>query len=262
MSRYLRLFLKNSALRLSSEMAYKWNFWVKTFAVALGDLIGPVLILLIYSTTSGIQGWSLAEFILFQGTLTLVIGFSHVFFTLIGVQTIDMVRHGKFDAALIKPYNPLLYLSFTSFDWDGLAEIFVGLALLTWSFITLGIVIFSWNFVLYLFLIALALVLFYSLVVMISSLAFLLVKSWALFALFFRTIDFARYPLDIYGQGLRVLFTFFLPLGVASFYPAKALLDGIELTIVLYLMLSMSIFLAISLVLWHFAMKKYSSAGG
>ena len=195
MSRYLKLFAKTSALRLSSEMAYKWNFWVKTFAVALGDLIGPILILLIYSSTSGIQGWSFAEFILFQGTLTFVIGFSHVFFTLIGVQTIDMVRHGKFDMVLVKPYNPLFYLSFTSFDWDGLAEIFVGLALLVWSFIALGVVIFSWNFVLYLFLIALALVLLYSIVVMICSLAFLLVKSWALFALFFKTVNYIIAPI-------------------------------------------------------------------
>ena len=125
MNRYFRLFAKSTALRLSSEMAYKWNFWIKTFAIIVGDFIGPLFILLIYTTTSGIEGWTFPEFILFQGTLIFVIGFSHVFFSFIGVQVIDMVRMGKFDAILVKPYNPLLYLTFSTFIYASLASLFI-----------------------------------------------------------------------------------------------------------------------------------------
>tara|TARA_Y100000310_G_scaffold345379_1_gene464295 strand:+ start:2812 stop:3600 length:789 start_codon:yes stop_codon:yes gene_type:complete len=262
MSRHWNLFVRTSSLRLSAEMAYKLNFWIKSLAITLSDFIGPLFILLIYTTTSGIEGWTFPEFILFQGTLIFAMGFSHVFFAFIGVQVIDMVRLGKFDSVLVKPYNPLVYLTLSSFDWDGLGELLVGFALLVWAFIVLGITVFSWNFLVYLFVVLLALLFFYSIIVTICALSFLLIKSWALFALFFRTMDFAKYPLDIYGSGLRVLFTFFLPLGVASFYPAKALLEGLSGWTVLQLTISVGIIFGISLILWHFAMKKYSSAGG
>lgn len=262
MNKYWKLLTRTTALRLSTEMAYKWNFWIKSVAIILGDFIGPLFIMLIYTTTTGIEGWTFPQFILFQGTLIFITGFSHVFFVFIAVQVIDMVKLGKFDSVLVKPYNPLAYLTFSSFDWDGLGELFVAMVLLVWAFIALGITIFSWNFVIYLFIALLGLLFIYSIIIIISALSFLLVKSWALFALFYRTMDFAKYPLDIYGSGLRILFTFFLPLGVASFYPAKALLEGLGGLLILQLTISVGVIFGISLVLWHFAMRKYSSAGG
>ena len=103
---------------------------------------------------------------------------------------------------------------------------------------------------------------YYSIIVMISALSFLVVKSWGIFSLLWRSMDFIRYPLDIYSLPLRYLFTFFLPLGLASFYPAKALLGEISWLFVGEMVLVVGVFFGLSLVLWHFAMKKYNSAGG
>ena len=208
--KYLNLFKKTFALELSSEMAYKGNFFIKSLGLILADFIGPLVILLIYTNSSGIRGWGFEEFILFQGTFVLVTGLSH--FLLLGLpfQVIENVREGTFDKILIKPFNPLIYLSFTSIDLEGLAEVLAGLSLVIWGFIKLDILIVSFNTLLYIFLILVAFIFLYAAFVLMSAMAFLFVKSFGLFDLFFKIIDVARYPLNIYEGGMRFIFTFLL----------------------------------------------------
>jgi ABC-2 type transport system permease protein len=247
---------------LSADMAYKWNFIIKMVAIFFMDLIGPIVILLIYSNTSGISGWSFEQFILFQGILIFVIGIGQTFFLRVGYEVVYMVQHGKFDTILIKPFRPLVQLTLTSLDWEFMPEIFVGLGLMSWAFVKLGLDFFTMNTVMFVVLVVLGLFVYFSLIVIVSSLSFLVVKSWGLFSLLWRTIDFVRYPLDIYSLPLRYLFTFFLPLGLASFYPAKALMGEVGWLFVGEMVLVVGAFFGLSLVLWHFAMKKYTSAGG
>ncbi len=260
--RHLRYFFKMCGMILSSDMAYKWNFIIKMVAIVFMDLIGPLVILLIYSTTSGIAGWSFEQFILFQGILTFVIGIGQTFFLHIGYDVMDMVQHGKFDTVLVKPFRPLVQLTLSSLDWEFVPEIFVGIALMVWAFVKLGLPVFALNTLMFLILMILGIIVYYSIIVLISSLAFLVVKAWGLFSLLWRSMDFVRYPLDIYSLPLRNLFTFFLPLGLASFYPAKALFGEVSWLFVGEMVLVVGAFFGISLILWHFAMKKYSSAGG
>ena len=121
MNKYLTLLKKNFAMELSSEMAYKANFFIKCLSLIIGDLVGPLVILLIYTTTSGIPGWSLYQFILFQGILTLVFGLGHALLIVMPFTVMEEVQEGTFDKILIKPFNPLLYLTFTSTDIEGFA---------------------------------------------------------------------------------------------------------------------------------------------
>ncbi len=90
----LKIIKRAMILRISEDLAYKWNFFIKFIAVMLQDFIGPLVILLIYTTTAGIPGWSFHEFILFQGTLTLVLGLGHLFAVMIPVEVMHNVRQG------------------------------------------------------------------------------------------------------------------------------------------------------------------------
>ncbi|MBU2634525.1 MAG: ABC-2 family transporter protein [Nanoarchaeota archaeon] len=259
---YLTLFKKTFALELSSEMAYKWNFFIKSLGLIFADLIGPIIILLIYTYSSGIPGWKFEEFILFQGTFILVNGLAHTLLFGLPFQVIRSVQQGTFDKVLIKPFNPLLYLSFSSIDIEGIAEVLAGLGLIIWAFVKLGIIVFSWNTLLFLFLILLAFVFLYATFVLMSSLAFLFVKSFGLFDLFFKIIDVARYPLSIYEGGMRFVFTFLIPIGIISFYPVNVLLGGLSIMTLLEILIPVLLFLGFSVFMWNRAIRKYTSAGG
>ncbi|MFH1209842.1 MAG: ABC-2 family transporter protein [archaeon] len=260
--KYLRLFNKTFALELSSEMAYKTNFLIKSLALITADLIGPLVTLLIYNNSSGIPGWSFEEFLLFQGTFVFIMGLSHFSLIMLPYRVIDNVREGTFDKVLIKPYNPLLYLSFTSVDLEGLAEVFAGLFLIVYSFIKLNLILFSFNSLFYIFLVVIGFIFLYSVFVLMSALAFLFVKSFGLFDLFFKIMDVGRYPITIYEGGMRFLFTFIIPIGIVSFYPASVLIRGLNLLTVIEIIIPISLFLIFSIWMWNRAIKKYTSAGG
>lgn len=260
--RYLKLFCKSFALELSSELAYKINFFIKSLGLVVADFVSPVLAILIYNTTLGIPGWNLEQFILFQGTLILVTGLAHFLLIMMPYKIIEEIREGTFDKYLVKPYDTLLFFSFSSIDVEGLAEILAGLVLIVWSMIKLNLTIFSVNFLVYIFLIVLGFLFVYALMVLIASLSFLVIKAEALISLFFRVVDLARYPVQIYGFGFRFFLTFLVPVAVMSTYPASSLVFGIGWKSIVSATIPVIVFLFISVYLWKKAMQKYSSAGG
>ncbi len=259
--KYLRLWAKSFALELSSEMAYKWNFFIKMLALMMADVVGPLVIMFIYTNTPGIPGWSFEEFLLFQGTGILVFGLAHFLLILMPYKVIEMVKEGTFDKVLIKPFDPLLYMTFSSMDLEGIAEVAVGVALVAYSMNAIGVTL-GLNFALYLALVALAFLFQYAMMIMVASLAFLVVKSFALMDLIFKLGDFARYPLNVYDLGLRAMLTFVFPIAVSAFYPVEVLLRGLRPSVMALIAAPVLIFLGVSVMLWKLAMRKYTSAGG
>ena len=258
----LKIVKRAIIMRVSEDLAYKWNFFIKFIAMMLQDFIGPLVILLIYTTTAGIPGWSFYEFILFQGTLTLVFGLGHLFAVMIPVEVMHSVRKGTFDKFLLKPINTLVYLTASAFDWDGLAQILVGVSLIIFAFVKINLTVLSSNFVLYLLLILVGFLFQYAMMILISALTFLWVQSWALLDLFFKLTDFARYPSGIYGGSLQFFLTFLFPIAISAFFPVEVLLRGFNAILLLKVIVPVIAFFIVSLFLWKLAMRKYTSAGG
>ncbi len=102
----------------------------------------------------------------------------------------------------------------------------------------------------------------YAVLIFISSLAFLFVKSWALFDVLFTLSNFARYPLNIYSNSLVIFLTFLFPIAISAFYPVEVLLRGMTFLNLVKVILPVVIAFGISVWFWGMAMKKYSSAGG
>lgn len=174
---------------------------------------------------------------------------------------VENVREGTFDKILTKPFNPLLYLTFSSIDIEGLAEVLTGLILIIWAFLKLNIAV-SINLLIYIIIILIALIFMYSLMIIISSLAFIFIKSFALFELLFKLLDIGRYPMSIYGFEMRIIFTFLIPVAVVSFYPASALLGTLNTIRLFEIIIPVGIFLILSILMWNISIKKYTSAGG
>jgi len=150
----------------------------------------------------------------------------------------------------------------TSWDPEGLGQVLVGLFLMVFSILKMGISLLSINTVVFLFMILLGMLFTYSVVVIIGALAFVFVKSFSLFTLFTSLMDMARYPSTIYEYGMKFFVSFVIPVSVASTMPALALITGLGFWEVVYVTLPVLGFFVFSLLFWGYAMKKYSSAGG
>lgn len=260
--KYLRLWKKTFALAVAEDFAYKWNFLIKAFALVLVDFLGPLVALLIYQSSAGIPGWSFEEFILFTGTVTLVLGIGHTGMYGMPWKIIDAIKNGEFDRFMVKPMNTLAYMSLDAWDLEGFAEVLAGLVLVGWAGMKLAAGITFANILIYIALVLAACLFLYAAMVYIAAMAFLVVKSYGLFDLFFEFTKFSRWPLNIFGVTTRIVFTFIIPLGIAAHYPTTALLHGMKLLAAIEIVLPILVFFALSLLAWKYAMRRHTSAGG
>jgi ABC-2 type transport system permease protein len=241
-------------------MAYKSAFFLKVIGLFLGDAIIPIVSALIYQVSAGIPGWNIYEFILFQGTLIIVIGLWHTLFASLLGETITSVKEGTFDKVLLKPFPSLAYLTAMKFDLEGIGEVLAGIIIVGFAFVKLDL---SFSIIpLYLLFILLGALFEYSLTIFAASFAFIFVKTWRLYEFISALEKFGRYPLGIYNEALRLILTFFIPVAIASYYPASVILGKETLVASLSATIPVVIFFLLSLLCWKYAMKKYGSAGG
>ena len=259
--KYLSLAKRMIKIRLSNAFAYKADFFTIIFAKIIGDLVGPLLALFIYQSTLGIPGWTFEQFILFQGTFILVLGLSVSISADIFWHVFGAIDSGTFDKYLLKPYNSWLFLMALSTNWEGFAEISLGIILITYSIIKLDIAITSIAFIIYLSLIMMGVLFFTSAYTILAAGSIVAVRNEALLNLFHRMLDFARYPLDVYSSAIKFSLTFLFPLAVGSFYPATVLIHGGAGNLAALYLPTIGFFIA-SLAIWHYSIKKHNSAGG
>ncbi len=260
--KFLKLFVKSVGLDIAKEMTYKTNFLIKIVATSFGDIVGPLVTFFIYTNASGIPGWSLHEFILFQGVATLVLGLGKTFFLMMPYEVIEHVLNGEFDKILVKPYNTLLYMTSQSFMTESVPEIIVGLGLITYSVYALHLVVGVSALLLFLSIVLLGCLVQYASMIFIAAIAFIVIRSEALVDFFFKIIEFARYPLNIYTGALQAAFVFVFPIAVIGHFPTEALLRGLSIVQYGTIAIPVLVFFSLSLLTWNWGMKKYSSAGG
>jgi len=72
----------------------------------------------------------------------------------------------------------------------------------------------------------------------------------------------ARFPLDIYREPIRSIFTFVIPVGIMMGFPAKALFSLLSPQFIFLSFVISWILLFLSIKLWQYALMKYQSWGG
>lgn len=249
-------------ITFSKEMAYKTNFLIKMLMLIFLESVGPIISYLIYENTLGIPGWSFEEFILLLGTFTLIINLANFLFLYLPSIVMFYVKKGFLDTLFVKPMNLLAHLTIKSINLEAIAGILTGLVLIIWSFLKLELSLFSINFMFYILLIFIAVIFQFSLIVIMASLTIIFIKITGLYHIYNSLMSIAKYPLIIFNSGLILFFTFIIPIGIAAHYPVTVLLgEGIKL-LTIGAVIIVIIFLFISILLWKYALKKYSSAGG
>lgn len=263
-ARYLKLWLKYILLYFEKIMAYKFHFIASTAAALIFDFTAVLATILVYLNTKGFAGWTFEEFLLLQGTFIFVFSIAHTSFFMLPSEVSDGVRTGQLDKYITKPVNLLAHLTMDSFDKDGILPMFGGLALVVYSLVKLGAQISLFQLLGYFALIFLGLILFYSIAVSVSSIAFMSVKGTSAIAEILYSFEgFSKYPLPVFGNVIAFIMTFILPYGIVAFYPSTVLLNKVvSFWPIIGASLSTLFIFAFSLVLWSKLFKKYQSAGG
>ena len=258
--KYLKLWLAFFRNSLSRDMEFKMNF--------IGDLFidsifyGSMYFFwsIIFSYVDVLGDFNQQAVVIFLIVMYLT---DTVFVFIFGANTFTlnmMVIKGDLDLVLIKPVNPQFFMSFryvSSYAIISFIILFCLLLKLIFDYhghiSILDLSIFGFSFIL-------GILIFYSLEFMISCLVFwyknFSVGGW----LASEVTKYSRRPDSIYkGKFRRIIFTIF-PMAMITSVPARVLIFGPQINLLLLQLMIAIIFLVMSKAIWARGLKYYESA--
>ncbi|MCE7939390.1 ABC transporter permease [bacterium] len=215
------------AAQVRSQMQYKTSFVLEALGSFLGNVAEFAAILIFFQRFETIGGWRVPEVALLYGLVALPFAVVHLFGQ--GLDEFNQhIRQGTFDQMLVRPRTAFLQVLASKFQLRQLGRLGEGLLVLGLALWWLDAwrrwgasewLLAGWTMVG-------GVLFFLGLMVFGATLCFWTVESIeAINILTYGGSEMARYPLHIFGDRLRRLFVYVVPLAFVNYVPTVALLD-------------------------------------
>ncbi len=255
------LYLRYLSINIKSIMVYDIDYLVGIIAMIIKSVVNFCLLLILFQLVDNINGWTFNEMLFLYGFSEISYALWHCCF----IDTITIptyIQTGEFDRFLTKPVNPLFQIMMEAFDEDGWGELFFGIIIMIISIVRLNL--FSWKLLLLPFMCIAACLIFASMSIICSSVAFYTIGNIDLTDNVMDFKEFAKYPMSIFNSTLQIVFTCILPIGFTAYYPSLMFLrnTGINTIVISLITIPVAIvFFILSCKWWNFSLKKYNSSG-
>ena len=255
------------AASIRAQMAYPAGLALMTggsFLVTVVEFIG---VWALFGRFGHIAGWRLGEVALFYGLASVTFAIADAVTRGFDIFGSVFVKTGAFDRLLLRPRAAALQLLGHELRVTRVGRLLLGLLVLA---IAANLSAISWNASnIFLLLATLAggAALFLGILILQATLAFWTVESLEIAnTLTYGGVEAAQYPLDIYSRYFRDFLIFVVPIGCVSYFPVERLLGHPDRMGASNWMLAASpmvgfIFLAVSLGVWRFGVRHYTSTG-
>lgn len=248
-------------VNVAARMAYRGDFFISLVMMLAGDMLVPLVTLLVYRSGASFPGWALHEAILIQAIFTLAKGVAFPFFFGIIWNTLDRVREGTFDLMLIKPRSPLFMSMLSGFDVDDFGRLVSGGVLFGYALAVMPDKPDAFAWLQFAFLFACALVVLFAFSLLCSGLLFKWVGSSRVYDIFDAVTMFGQYPGTLFSKSFLNLLMYVLPIAMLGYLPASALLGRLDGAAWGSAAVCVAL-AAVSWGYWHGMLRQYSSAGG
>jgi viologen exporter family transport system permease protein len=250
---YLRLGVMN-------EMQYRANFFIAIFQSLLAVAVGLIVLALVYSHTTTLNGWTESELLVIVGVQILLGGVIHSTIQPNMQQLVDEVRDGKLDYLLTKPADAQALVSVRKVEiWEAV-DIVSGSAIVVVGALRISHGIGVGNALAFVALLGLGAVLIYCFWMILATGSFWVINLGYLAELFEGVYQTGRWPIGVYPGWLRYSMTYLVPIGFAVTVPAQALTNRLHLATV---GIAIAFAIAIAVVtrwFWRFGLRRYSGA--
>ena len=264
LKRYMKLGWAFFKQNIQEFMADKGNFWIYFVSTLLHQLLFITFISVVFSKIPDIRGWTFHEMLFIYGFYTVVSGLFYSVFAWTLWFPEKYILNNGLDRILTFPAQPYFLVLFEEFG-KSVMEIFsviMGVVVMIYAGFHLNMDFSLWI----LFKLATSavagLLILAGIFTILSAISFW-VKGHAPFVspmMYF--MDFAQYPITIYGNWLRVILTFVIPLGFIGFYPAASVLRFQEYRLLYPCTLAWGIVMFLAgYLLWNHGLKRYESTG-
>lgn len=234
------------------------------FLFMIGKLVrfGMFFLFVFYlvSNTKLLAGYTLAQTIVFYMTYNIIDTISQLLFREV-YRFRQLVISGELDTILVKPYHPFLKILIGGVDVLDIIIAIVYIAIAIFFISQLPTFTFFHIF-LYIALIINALIIATSFHIAVLALGILTTEVDHTILIYRDMTRLGTFPIDIYQQPIRFLFTFVIPIGIMVSIPVKSLLNMLTFPLYAASFGFGIVSLVIALRFWDYALKKYQSWGG
>src|SRR5574344_2052723 len=208
MFRMHRIFISQDFKRM---LEYKGDFLTGVIGFLIAQLFNILFLWIIFSQIPSLMGWSFYEIVFIYGFSLIPKGIDHFFFDNLWSIGYFIVRKGDFDKYLTRPINPLFHVMVEKLQVDALGELLVGVLLLS---TTIPQLVITWSVekvLLTLLVIPFAALIYTSVKIATSAIAFWTKRSGNITYMFYMVNDFAKYPTTIYNNFVKTIITYIIP---------------------------------------------------
>lgn len=223
MRRYFRIFRSFVSTEFQFELEYRTNFLMSIFEMLLVVGTSLAAVLVIFTHTASLNGWSLPQMVALTGVYYLVQGGSNIVFAPSFEKLMEHVRLGTLDFHLLKPANAQFLVSTRHMSLVRIVDLGLGLGVMTVGLFMLGDALSLGSVLIFLVTLAAGVAAVYALLLTLVTMAFWFVRIENLLAIFWAFTDAGRFPIDVYPGWLRLTLATIVPIGIAVTVPAEAI---------------------------------------
>jgi ABC-2 type transport system permease protein len=260
--RYLRLLAMQVRTSLVLSMQYRVEFLLDGFVEVFWMATAIIPLVVVYGLRTTIPGWSFGEALVVMGWFTFLQGVLEGAINPSLATVVDHVRKGTLDFVLLKPADAQFLVSTARFQPWRSVNVLTAVAIFGWAFHLLGRPPSADAIALAGVAMLAAVAVLYSLWMLAVSAAFYFVRIDNLSQLLNAVFDAARWPVSVFGKGVRFVLTFVVPLALMTTYPAEALLGRLSGLTLLASIAGAAAALAVTRLVWRTSLARYTSAGG
>ena len=259
--RYLRLLRVQLRMSATTAMQYRTEFILKGVLALFWIVVTLAPLAWVFAKRQSVVNWSYPQALVVLGWFSLLKAILEGGVTPSLTAVVEGIRNGQLDFVLLKRADAQFLVSTAKFepwraiDFLGAAAIFV------YAFRKLG----HWptftNLLQAAALLVLAVLLLYSIWILVVSAAFWVVRMDNLSYLFGSIFDAGRWPIDAFqSKTLRWIFTYIFPLALMTTFPAEALLGRLTTGNAIGALAGGMAFTVLARVVWIRALRFYTSA--
>jgi ABC-2 type transport system permease protein len=260
--RYPALFAALWRNSITREMQFKTNFLLWILVEALWFALQLAFMSVVYGHTESIAGWNRWQVILLVGCSHFIQQVFTAFFLTNISDISEHIRTGRLDFMLLLPVNTRFLISFRKVDLGAFVNAASAVGVMVWALRNLHHTPSPLEIAAFLGLCVAGLIVHYSLMFLLSSAAFWIVRAQGVVWGYYNLFNIARIPEGAIPQGIyRRVFTFVLPMLLVSNVPAQTLLGTLRSPLHPVLLIGLSLVcFAVSEWVWRLSLRRYSSA--
>jgi ABC-2 type transport system permease protein len=260
--KYLRIYGILFKFGLIRSTQFRANFFIEFFIEIGYQIVTLVFYTVVYSNIREVAGWSYYEVLFFTGMNIVA---QEVAYGTFYIQNLRMLPRkivdGDLDRTLLKPINSLFYISLSSSYFTSYISAIAGFVLMGMAAVKMHLSFNVVNTLVSMLIFICGMILWYSVIVILSALSFKFMNAESLPSLGQNAIgDFKARPHQIYTGLLGRVFTFVIPVIFITSLPAWTILRGVEMKYALLAPFLATLFLSGAILLWNKMIKLYSSA--